>query len=255
MNREFIIRPLNAAGHVTAVPMPPLLRQDYSFVYLISGEILTEIDGRPYLLHGRDCALIPPSACCRVKYFRDSVGYMGAFGYGLVKNAGHVVLHFTDPTVLTVSEEDRIFFDEMMIRLSRSCDNLQMVRSILDVILCQFDMAVPKPSGNAASKLSSAFLGLVFDGGASFRSVSGYASALNVTPNYLNRSVKAETGRSAGEWIDNARMSLARTLLHDPSVAIAEISDRLGFSEPSYFARFFRKNTGLTPSDYRSMLM
>ena len=50
----FVIRPLNAAGHVTARPMPPLRRPDYSFVYLISGEVLTDIGGHSYLLRGRD---------------------------------------------------------------------------------------------------------------------------------------------------------------------------------------------------------
>ena len=63
----FVIRPLNAAGHVTARPMPPLRRPDYSFVYLISGEVLTDIGGHSYLLRGRDCALIPPSVCFNVK--------------------------------------------------------------------------------------------------------------------------------------------------------------------------------------------
>lgn len=57
---SFVIRPLNAAGHVTAHPMPPLAREDWSYLYLLSGEVLTEIDGQPYLLAAGDCLLIPP---------------------------------------------------------------------------------------------------------------------------------------------------------------------------------------------------
>lgn len=253
MNSDFLIRPLNAAGHVTARPMPSLVRPDYSFVYLISGEVLTDIGGKPYLLRGRDCALIPPSLAFSVKHFRDSIGYMGAFGENFLKNSGHPVLRLAEPSVLTVPEEDRIFFDELMIRLSRSTDNLMMARSLVDVLLCQFDTVLPDSHGSAASRLCSAFLGKVFDASVSFRMVSGYAKLLGVTPNHLNRAVKSETGRSAGAWIDNARLALARTLLHDGSIPMTEISDRLGFSEPSYFSRFFRKVTGLTPSEFRSM--
>lgn len=253
MNSGFLIRPLNAAGHVTARPMPSQVRPDYSFVYLISGEVLTDICGKPYLLHGRDCALIPPSLEIDIRYFRDSIGYMGAFGEDFLKNSGHPVLRLAGPSVLTVPEDDRVFFDELMIRLSRSADNLMMARSLVDVLLCQFDMVLPEPQGSAASRLCSAFLGKVFDASFPFRMVSGYAESLGVTPNHLNRAVKAETGRSAGAWIDNARLALARTLLCDRSVPMAEISDRLGFSEPSYFSRFFHKMTGLTPSAFRSM--
>ena len=64
---------------------------------------------------------------------------------------------------------------------------------------------------------------------------------------------KWETGRSAGEWVDNARLSLARTLLHDPSIPISEVSYRLGFEDPAYFSRFFRKLVGMSPTDFRSM--
>ena len=72
-----------------------------------------------------------------------------------------------------------------------------------------------------------------------------------MSPNHLNRAVKAETGRSASVWIDNARVSLARELLLDRSMSMSEIAERLGFSEASYFSRFFRKVTGVSPSEFR----
>ncbi len=45
----FVIRPLNAAGQVTAHPMHSIARDDWSYVYLLSGEMLIDIDRRPYL--------------------------------------------------------------------------------------------------------------------------------------------------------------------------------------------------------------
>ena len=82
-----------------------------------------------------------------------------------------------------------------------------------------------------------------------------YASLLGVTPSHLNRTVKAETGKSAGEWIDNARLALARELLCDRSMPMSEIAERLCFSEASYFSRFFRKMTGISPSAFREKMV
>lgn len=93
--------------------------------------------------------------------------------------------------------------------------------------------AVPRPPGYARLNLEK-----VFDVSQPFSSVAGYASLLGVTPSHLNRTVKAETGKSAGEWIDNARLALARELLCDRSMPMSEIAERLCFSEASYFSRF-----------------
>lgn len=251
---RFVIRPLNAAGHITAQPMHGMVREDWSFIYLISGEVLTEVDGHPCLLRGQDCALIPPGLAYSVKYFKDCIGYMGAFSSGLPRNSGHKVLRLGTPSVMTVPLEDKVFFDELMIRMTRFLDDPPMLQGLLEVMLCQFDSAIPQRDTTASSRLCSAYLANVFDASRQFSGVAGYARELGVTPNHLNRAVRSETGRSAGEWIENARLSLARTLLHDPSIPISEVSYRLGFEDPAYFSRFFRKLVGMSPTDFRSML-
>ncbi len=254
MMRQFVIRPLNAAGHITAQPMREMVREDWSFVYLISGEVLTDVDGHSYLLHGQDCALIPPQAAYSVKYFKDSIGYMGAFSPGLLRNSGHKVLRLKSPSVMTVPMEDKVFFDELLIRMTRFQNDSPTLQGLLEVLLCQFDNAIPQSDTTVSSRLCSAYLGRVFDTSRSFSGVAGYALELGVSPNHLNRVVKSETGRSAGEWIESARLSLARTLLHDPAIPISEVSYRVGFEDPAYFSRFFRKLVGMSPTDFRSML-
>lgn len=248
----FSIRPLNAAGHVTARPMPPLARPDWSYIYLLSGEVLAEIGGHPYMLAPSDFALIPPEMHCSVKYFRDTIGYMGAFSTELLRNCGHAALRVRTPSVLSVPVEDKVFFDELMIRLMRSSSHIPMVRSLLEVVLCQFDSLMPRPAETPAARLCSSYLEMVFDASAPFTGVAGYASSLGVTPGHLNRTVKAETGKNAGEWLDNARFALARELLYDRAMPLSEIAERLGFSEASYFSRFFRKMSGVTPSAFRA---
>ena len=251
--RQFVIRPLNAAGHITAQPMHGMVREDWSFIYLISGEVLADVDGEPYLLRGQDCALIPPQLAYSVKYFKDSIGYMGAFSSGALRNSGHKVLRLKTPSVMTVPMEDKVFFDELLIRMTRFSDDFPTVQGLLEVLLGEFDNVIPQNNGTASARLCSAYLGRVFDASHPFSGVAGYAEELGVTPNHLNRVVKSETGRCAGEWIENARLSLARTLLHDPGIQISEVSYRLGFEDPAYFSRFFRKLVGISPTDFRGM--
>lgn len=251
----FVIRPLNAAGQVTAHPMHSIVRDDWSYVYLLSGEVLIDIDKRPYLLKASDFALIPPSVHYSVKYFKDTIGYMGAFSPDLLRNAGHSVLRMKEPSVLSIPVEDKLFYDELMIRLMRHAGQAAIVRSLIEVILSQFDELIPVSDESAASRLCSSYLEKVFDVSLPFTNVAGYASLLGVTPSHLNRTVKAETGKSAGEWIDNARLALARELLCDNSMPMSEIAERLCFSEASYFSRFFRKMTGISPSAFREKMV
>ena len=60
------------------------------------------------------------------------------------------------------------------------------------------------------------------------------------------------SGIGASEWIARYVIIQAKHLLsHHPNVTVQQISDRLGFSEQASFARYFKKHTGVTPTEYR----
>jgi AraC family transcriptional regulator, transcriptional activator of pobA len=81
--------------------------------------------------------------------------------------------------------------------------------------------------------------------------VGEFAELLNVSRTHLNNCLRRFTGRSAGELIhDRVLLEAKRRLLHS-NLTIAEIAYELRFQDPSYFGRFFRKYTGLTPGEYR----
>ncbi|HSC39672.1 MAG TPA: AraC family transcriptional regulator [Chitinophagaceae bacterium] len=83
------------------------------------------------------------------------------------------------------------------------------------------------------------------------RSVQYYAELLFVTPKYLTESVKEMTGKTAGEFIDEAVIMEAKILLGTSSLSVSEVADTLHFSDQFFFAKFFKKHAGVTPSDYR----
>lgn len=81
--------------------------------------------------------------------------------------------------------------------------------------------------------------------------VSDIAAEAGYTDNYISRSFKAEMGMSLFEYINQQKIEVAKTILKDNTISIAELSDRLSFSNPSYFSAVFKKITGLTPVEYQ----
>ncbi|ACT91657.1 AraC family transcriptional regulator [Dyadobacter fermentans] len=78
-----------------------------------------------------------------------------------------------------------------------------------------------------------------------------YAEMLNVTPNHLNALCKEHVGRQAGELIRNRIVLEAKRLLINLDLTVSQIAYKLNFSDNSYFTKFFRKETGMTPEDFR----
>ena len=98
------------------------------------------------------------------------------------------------------------------------------------------------------------FMQMVFEKGNATLSVSDYANLLKVTPNYLNKTVKSHTHRTAIDWIEIARLNLAKQMLKDKNVSIADVARLSGLEDQSYFSRFFKKKTGMSPSQFRNSL-
>ncbi|RKN77017.1 AraC family transcriptional regulator [Ulvibacterium marinum] len=79
-----------------------------------------------------------------------------------------------------------------------------------------------------------------------------FAERLNLHPNYLNSVLKNKTGRTLSDWISQRTLSVSKSLLVDSSLSLKEISYLLGYSEPTHFSRFFKKNTKLSPRAFRA---
>lgn len=81
--------------------------------------------------------------------------------------------------------------------------------------------------------------------------VGDYASLLHVSASYLSEVVKLQSGRPAIKHIHERLVLEARRLLFHTQYALKEITFDLGFSDTSYFSRFFKRETGVTPAEYR----
>lgn len=78
-----------------------------------------------------------------------------------------------------------------------------------------------------------------------------YADLLYVTPNHLNALVQDLLGKTAGELIRDRILLEAKRLLVNAEMTVTEVAYELNFEDNSYFNRFFKKYTGLTPEEFR----
>ena len=111
---------------------------------------------------------------------------------------------------------------------------------------------VSKPYQTRARARYEEFLALVSENFMTERSVAFYAERMCMTPKYLSTLVKDASGKTATEWIDAFLLLEAENLLIYSELTVKEIGYRLHFQSIPSFHKFFKKQTGMTPNEYRN---
>lgn len=101
------------------------------------------------------------------------------------------------------------------------------------------------------NKLTEDYLALVERMYREHRQLNYYAYILNRSTKYLSRHIKEETGVNATDWIDKCVILDAEAQLISTNNTIREISESLGFPTQSFFGKYFKRVTGLSPSEFR----
>lgn len=250
MKQGFSIHPLNVEGYTEPQQTSPYCLPDYTYAYLMEGEVLVEIDEQNILIGPGQFLLVPENRLIVIRHFKGCVGVNGRFNINFLKDASYTALRAERPLQQSFWFDDAVFMGALFRRmLTAYADKDEaFLKSALDLVLGQLR------SGSHVAAIPEKFLQLVFEHDKAPSNVSEYAAILHVTPNYLNKAVKTSTHRTAIDWIEIARLNTAKQLLRDRSLSIAEIAEKTGLVDQSYFSRFFKKKTGITPSEYRSAL-
>lgn len=82
--------------------------------------------------------------------------------------------------------------------------------------------------------------------------VKYFADKICLSSNYFGDLIKSETGKTAQEYIQLKMVNVAKSALIDPNLNTKQIAEILGFQYPQHFMRFFKKQVGCTPKEYRN---
>ena len=111
---------------------------------------------------------------------------------------------------------------------------------------------VDSPIHNRAEEYFRQFTELLGEHYKHERSVGFYARQLCITPKYLTTLIKRISGKSVSEWIDNYVILEAKTLLKYSNKSVQEIAYYLNFPNQSFFGSYFKRNAGMSPSQYKA---
>ncbi|MDR2147658.1 MAG: helix-turn-helix domain-containing protein [Tannerella sp.] len=100
-------------------------------------------------------------------------------------------------------------------------------------------------------KLVEKFMNLVQIHHKQERSLEFYADKIHLTPKHLAKVIKETTNKTANNWIDEHVILEAKALLKSTNMTTQQISGELNFSDQSFFGKYFKRQTGMSPREYK----
>lgn len=215
------------------------------------------------LAAGRQMSMDPQTACS---------GYLILFNYKFLNENGdkddhirpHLVHHYFQGTRVVKANPPftrpmaDALFSLQKENINRGLLNDEMQIRYFRIFLLYFmqHLLTQKPAkalpGNRI--LTQRYLGLVEQHYTTQKLVTDYARDLFITPNYLNKIVKDETGLTAREHIQQKIVAEAKSMLYTQGLTMKEVAYQLGFEDMGHFSKFFKKTCGQNFSHLRKML-
>ncbi len=264
---KFFIVKVEDMIRLIKLPVPPIRATTHTFIYLTDGEAVLTIGSETYKIFKNHCLIVPAGQVFSFDNADFNEGYLcnfhndiliGKFGkkdllkdFEFLSVWGNHRICLDDKTSGYVKQLlQRIFLDYS----ENGLKNSDIIQSYFLATLCEIN-SIYKPLSNSkqttAVALTNKFKELIFIHIKTKHLVTDYASLLHITPNHLNKSVKAITGKSPTKWIGEALVLEAKVLLYQTKMTINEVASEIGIYDQSYFSRLFKKYEGITPVEFR----
>lgn len=251
--QSFYIKHVETKLPVEATEIPRTVLPCFTFLFLLEGEMLADVGGEPFLCRGGQFLMIPANIPFSVHHYTDLVGYTGIFALSFLKDVSYSCITGGKPVLRTYWFDGAAavaqLLDRMTAALARGDEGF--ISRAFDLLLYSVDSPVEK----RAHPLVNQFFEMLFDRSQVLDSVSGYAERLGISPSYLNKLVRTQTRHSAMDWVEISRVNWAKSLLKETDLSVGDVSVAIGVDDASYFTRFFRKSTGMTPSEFRRRMV
>lgn len=266
--------------HTNPPIVSPLFRANYyTFVFIHSGRGRYIIDNHTYETRPRTMYFTNPGHIKGFEIHELCQGYIITCAETFLKQHVHIDIFAEFPFLIAevappqyTDQSTFAVFDQLNAQLlsefqSHSSYQAQILGSFMRVLLLKikemfwntYDPLHEADRGSHIVRtfkhnLESHFRKLATGKIDTMYQVHDYAAAQQLHPNYLSTVVKSKTGKSVQTWIVEKTIAEAQALLSRSSTSIQEVAYRLAFKEPGHFTRFFKKYTGITPSDFRKAL-
>src|SRR5690554_2212850 len=242
--------------------------QDFFTLIIVEeadGEIV--IDNQTIRLDGAKAIIIKPRCISSINTNRKAKGKVICFteDFFSLRYNNNILYQFTflqresKPYIRLTNEQNTNWKNILSLITEeynlKQRETKKVLRSYLNIMLFKLERFF-NPTGNTKSpnlkqEKVHEFELLIDQHFETKRMPSAYADLLNISPNYLNKICKEETGRTAGDLIRKRITIEAQRLLHYTNYTVNEIADQLGFENSSYFVTFFKKHTRTTPDKFQ----
>jgi AraC-like DNA-binding protein/mannose-6-phosphate isomerase-like protein (cupin superfamily) len=244
----------------------------FEVLYLQRGSGYHVIDANKYEIKPPCVFFMSPGQAHKLELSNDIEGFIFIFTSdfyllnrsnqnSLIEFPFFYTIHQDNPPLLLENESDIRFlenlFRQSIAEISRPGDYfLEMLRSILDLILttcaARYQVTENMMNKGKGQILVKRFFHLVEENHQKNLSLSDYSGMIGVTPNHLTQTVKLLTGKTSSQIIKAKQLLEIKRLLVHTNLSVSEIANQLNFEDQSYFTKFFKRETGITPIQYRS---
>jgi len=270
ISQQFQVEVFDANRHF-AVKYPH--RHDFfEVLYLKKGSGFHVIDGNNYEIKPPCVFFMSRGQAHKLELSQDIEGYLFIFtaDFYLLNRADQnrliefpffYTIHQDNPPLQLENDSDIRFLEDLFRKGIAEISNqegysVEMLRSILDLILttCASRYQAPENLMNKGKGqiLVKRFFHLLEENHHQNLSLNEYARMIGVTPNHLTQTIKLFTGKTSSEIIKDKQLLEIKRLLVHTSLSVSEIAAQLNFDDQSYFTKFFKRETGLTPLQFRS---
>ncbi|MCU0649483.1 MAG: AraC family transcriptional regulator [Gemmatimonadaceae bacterium] len=273
---ECTVHPLEELHGRTPYASPLFRANYYSIVLVRTGRGAYHLDSVTYPTRPRTLYFTNPGHVKGFRIDRPATGWVITFSEAFLKTHGHVDLVEDFPFLIAdtvpprvLSADDFAPFAQLAAQLrdafvAGTPSRPRLLASLLVVLLLRLKDAFwstydprdePRPDTHIVTvfqrNLASHVRALVAGTTHTQWGVKDFAHAQHLHPSYFSTVIRQKTGRPVGEWIDAKLLGEAQALLTRTPLSLKEVAFRLGFREAGHFSRFFRAQTGQTPSAYR----
>ncbi|WP_084613144.1 helix-turn-helix domain-containing protein [Sulfurospirillum multivorans] len=242
-------------------PVPRHKHDCYELFFILEGEGTFYVDCQSYEIHKHSFFLVSPNQIHGWEHTRNLHGYLLKFDASFFSERSFIeyisLFHFD---TVNVSESEFLSFESVLkslhveYRTSKSFKDCT-ITNLLQILLIYVKRALPaKPASFMTNALFTKLNDLMHENNYQITPVTYYAKKLKTSVKLLNQAIKENSGFNCGEFIRTKTMQEAKRLLKYDTMSCNEIADRLGFIDPAYFSRFFKREVGVSPKNFRNAL-